>query len=178
MSEAKKARLGNVKQIAVRSRPQQSEINLFAFEVKPKEVTHLQQLLLIEGIADDVSIFTENDMAGLLMSFKNWEKVARFQEWSHYGVKTKQLLTNLRVSCGPIKEGTGYFVYEDAMEILIKRAADEAKPDTEVREASEPTSDDSETGTIEKPHFVHYLIKGVYCGVCGCYHVPIRPKYC
>ncbi len=149
-----------------------TDINFLAYDVKTEAARTLQKLLLTDKIAEATRIVMSNHAVGILMNFKNWEKVAQFYQWSTRGEQTRQLLSTLRVSCGPIDSKSP--AYYDACEIIEKRATDQIV--TEEQLEKEPDPDTKAPNAEESPHFYHYLSNGVFCQYCEDEHLPVRPS--
>ncbi len=143
------------------------EINYLAYEVETTHVKTLREILVSQRIAKMALILRSADTVGILMSFKDWEQVAHFHEWSSKGKHTQQLTTMLRVACGRVAYDTS--PYNDASDLIEKLAAAKSigrrDLDPEYEEDTEHTAEDGGF-----PTFSQYLINGVYCFRCGEVH--------
>ncbi len=150
-------------------------LNYLAYEMLPSTAKTLRSLLLTDGIARTARIVKHEAKVAILISFTNWEEVARFYEWSSRGQNTRSLTTAIRITCGPISNGST--AYNDAKEILEVLFNDTVV--TQEDEDTEPPSGEEEQ---EQPmevydHFHFYLLHGAFCDLCQTEHRPIRPSH-
>ena len=172
----KKPRVETKLQRLGRTRSKPAEINYLAYEVEPKMAKTLQMLIVADKVAKNAQVVIADNLVGVIISFEDWKQVAHFLEWSHRGQQTRQLLTNIRISCGSIGECT--CVYYEACDILHKRARDEfttGEPPEEESDPEEVVRYES-TDPSDRMHFFEFLTRGVFCEICDCDHTPVRPS--
>jgi len=151
------------------------EINYLAYEVEATTAKTMRSLLLREGIAKAAILVKIDNVVGILISFKNWEQVAHFYEWSSKGDHIRQLMKTIRVPCGPIKVDT--IAHSHANRIIEKLATAQTitRQDLEIDYDLEQGGNDGiNNGSTS---FYQVLLEGVFCHYCNMAHKPILPRY-
>jgi len=146
-------------------------INRLAYEVDRRFANALKTSLLTGRHAETVKIITAGEETGLLMSFRNWEQIVSFFEYTSLTPATRHLVPSLRLSCGNTDiEST---TRDQALQIMRQKAADQAVTEQEANQdsGSEDENDDAE----QNVHFQQYLARGVYCDHCSKTHQSMVP---
>ena len=151
------------------------QINLVAYDVKSSMSRNLLQLIALRGIAREVIMIMGENIVGILMSFQNWEEVAKFREWSFNGTHTQQLLRTIRVTCGPVTTQPPSTAFIEAVAIIKKRSHDEGMDNGGIPRIGAKLMDTD--GPYTRAHFAQYLFKGVYCRSCKTDHEPVSSGY-
>jgi len=155
--------------------PFDENINYLACEIETPMVHTFKSILLTDGVANATRPLLRHGKTALLISFKDWEQVARFYEWSSRGSYTRCLTTALRIQCGSILGNSD--VFNTANEILAVHRLDSIV--TQVDVDQEPLTEEQEqTMSQDECHKFHlYMLNGVFCKHCQSRHRPFRPSH-
>ncbi len=145
-------------------------INRLAYNVNAEDAKTIKSMIKAGRRAESAKIILTGTTVGLLMSFRNWEQVAKHTQWISGNRITHQLIKSIQVSCGVTTPGS--FTRNQAMRILTKKVADQRVTDEDANRDSEPEDDQPD---FEYPYFHDYFNYGVYCPLCGGKHYTVLP---
>ncbi len=150
-------------------------INYLVYEIERTMVHTFRSLLLTDGVATATRPILHHDKAALMISFKNWEEVARFYEWSCRGNYTRFLTTALRIPCGSINGNMDPFMTAKDMLEVYQEDSTVTQYDVDEQFLFEEDAEGMPQEGHEKFHL--YLLHGVLCDHCQCHHRPFRPSH-
>jgi len=150
-------------------------INYMVYEIERDMVQTFRSLLLTDGVATATRPMLHFNKPALLISFKNWEEVARFYEWSCRGSYTQFLTKAIRIPCGSIVGNTAPVIAAKDMLEAYQDNSTLTQRDVEEQVLAE----EEEQGILQEGYetFHLFLLHGVFCNHCQLEHRPFRPSH-
>jgi len=145
-------------------------VNRLAYKLQTNSVKTIRWMMYKEDHSWTTTIICADGATGLLMSFRDYEALSRFYEWTTEKNITRPLITTASLACGDTSVGSK--VHKQAQKLMDQLAADRK---ITIDDMSFKTEDDDSGICDECPHFFPTLEKGFYCSSCMMAHNSVIP---